>query len=58
MESALQGKTLDAATIRAAAEHAPEGVDVQADLQGSVEYKQHLLRVFARRAIEAAVAGK
>jgi CO/xanthine dehydrogenase FAD-binding subunit len=29
-------------------------VDVQADLQGSVEYKQHLLKVFAKRAIEAA----
>lgn len=58
VEAALQGKALDADTIRAAAEHAPEGVDVQADLQGSVEYKQHLLKVFARRAIEAAVAGK
>lgn len=58
VESALQGRTLDAAAIGAAAEHAPEGVDVQADLQGSVEYKQHLLKVFARRAIEAAVAGK
>jgi carbon-monoxide dehydrogenase medium subunit len=58
VESALQGKTLDAPTIRAAAEHAPEGVDVQADLQGSVDYKQHLLKVFARRAIEAAIAGK
>jgi CO/xanthine dehydrogenase FAD-binding subunit len=32
-------------------------VDVQADLQGSTEYKQHLLRVFAKRAMEAA-AGK
>ncbi|MBI2526922.1 MAG: xanthine dehydrogenase family protein subunit M [Candidatus Rokubacteria bacterium] len=54
VEAALQGKTLDTATIQAAAERAPEGVDVQADLQGSVEYKQHLLRVFAKRAIEAA----
>ena len=45
---------LDAATIEAAAQKAAEGVDVQADLQGSVEYKAHLCRVFARRAIEAA----
>jgi carbon-monoxide dehydrogenase medium subunit len=54
VEAGLQGKTLDAATIEAAAQKAAEGVDVQADLQGSVEYKSHLCRVFARRAIEAA----
>ncbi len=58
VEAALQGKTLDAATVQAAADKAADGVDVQADLQGSVEYKQHLLRVFARRAIEAAAAKK
>jgi carbon-monoxide dehydrogenase medium subunit len=56
VEAALQGRTLDAATIQAAAEKAAEGVDVQADLQGSVEYKTHLLKVFARRAVEAALS--
>ena len=56
VEAGLTGKTLDAASIQAAADKAPDGVDVQADLQGSVEYKQHLLKVFARRAIEAASA--
>jgi carbon-monoxide dehydrogenase medium subunit len=55
VEAGLVGKHLDAATIEAAAQKAAEGVDVQADLQGSVEYKSHLCRVFARRAIEAAV---
>ena len=55
VEAGLVGKTLDQATIEAAAAKAHEGVDVQADLQGSVEYKSHLCRVFARRAIEAAV---
>jgi carbon-monoxide dehydrogenase medium subunit len=55
VEAGLVGKSLDDATIRAAAEKAPDGVDVQADLQGSEEYKRHLLKVFARRAIEAAV---
>ncbi len=55
VEVGLTGKTLDAATIEAAAQKAAEGVDVQADLQGSVEYKSHLCRVFARRALEAAV---
>ena len=54
VEAGLVGKALDAATIQAAADKAADGVDVQPDLQGSVEYKQHLLRVFARRAIEAA----
>jgi aerobic carbon-monoxide dehydrogenase medium subunit len=54
VEAGLVGKALDAATIQAAAEKAPDGVDVQADLQGSEDYKRHLLKVFARRAIEAA----
>ena len=54
VEAAIAGKTLDAASIQAAAEKAPDGVDVQADLQGSVDYKKHLLKVFAKRAIEAA----
>jgi len=56
VEAALAGKTLDAATIRAAAEKAADGVDVQADLQGSVEYKTHLLKVYCRRALEAALS--
>ena len=56
VEALLAGKTLDAAAIQAAAEKAPEGVDVQADLQGSVEYKTHLLKVYCRRALEAALA--
>jgi aerobic carbon-monoxide dehydrogenase medium subunit len=56
VEAAIQGKAADAASIQAAAEKAPEGVDVQADLQGSEEYKQHLLKVFAKRAMEAAAS--
>ncbi|OGK76512.1 MAG: hypothetical protein A2W08_01325 [Candidatus Rokubacteria bacterium RBG_16_73_20] len=55
VEAALTGKTLDAAAIEAAAQKAAQGVDVQADLQGSVEYKAHLCRVFAKRAITEAV---
>jgi carbon-monoxide dehydrogenase medium subunit len=54
VEAGLVGKRHDAAPIEAAAQKAADGVDVQADLQGSVEYKSHLCRVFARRAIEAA----
>jgi len=55
VEAGCNGKKLDAAAIEAAAQKAAEGVDVQADLQGSVEYKSHLCRVFAKRAITEAV---
>src|SRR3972149_5796335 len=55
VEAALTGKKLDAAASEAAAQKAADGVDVQAALQGSVEYKAHLCRVFARRAISEAV---
>ena len=55
VEAALAGKNLaGAGAIEAAAQKGAEGCDVQADLQGSVEYKSHLCRVFAKRAIEAA----
>jgi carbon-monoxide dehydrogenase medium subunit len=55
VEAALVGKNLaGAGAIEAAAQKGAEGVDVQADLQGSVEYKAHLCRVFAKRAVEAA----
>ena len=55
VEAALVGKNLaGAGAIEAAAQKGAEGIDVQADLQGSVEYKAHLCRVFAKRAVEAA----
>jgi len=52
VEQALTGRRADAGAIRAAAEQAPEGLSPSADLGGSVEYKLHLSRVFARRALE------
>ncbi len=55
VEAGCTGKKLDAPTIEAAAQKAADGVDVQADLQGSVEYKSHLCRVFAKRALTEAV---
>ena len=58
VEAAITGKAADAATIQAAAEKGADGVDVQPDLQGSEEYKKHLLKVFSKRAIEAAAAKK
>jgi len=58
VEAAITGKAADAASIQAAAEKGADGVDVQPDLQGSEEYKKHLLKVFSKRAIEAAAAKK
>ncbi len=55
VEAVLTGKGLDAKTLEAAAEKAPEGIPIQADLQGSEEYKAHLARVYTRRALEAAL---
>jgi aerobic carbon-monoxide dehydrogenase medium subunit len=58
VEAAITGKAADAASIQAAAEKGADGVDVQPDLQGSEEYKKHLLKVFSKRAMEAAAAKK
>lgn len=55
VEAALEGKALDAKALETAAAKAPEGIAIQADLQGSEEYKAHLARVFTRRALEAAL---
>lgn len=56
VEAGLVGRAPDAATIAAAAAKAADGIQISADLQGSVEYKAHLTRVYARRAVEAAVS--
>ncbi len=55
VETALHGKPATQAHLNAAAAHAAEGVDVNADLYASAEYRSHLARVYTRRALEAAV---
>jgi carbon-monoxide dehydrogenase medium subunit len=52
VEEALTGKRADPETLRAAAERATEGLSPSSDLGGSSEYKLHLAKVFARRALE------
>jgi carbon-monoxide dehydrogenase medium subunit len=42
--------------VKAAADHALEGVTVLEDLYGSEEYKSHLARVFVARALKQALA--
>jgi carbon-monoxide dehydrogenase medium subunit len=52
VEEALRGQPLD--RIAGAAEQAAEGTDPPGDLNASPEYKRHLARVLARRALETA----
>ena len=42
------------APIAEAAQHAPDGTEPPADLNASVEFREHLARVLVRRALEAA----
>ncbi|MEA1902994.1 MAG: xanthine dehydrogenase family protein subunit M, partial [Actinomycetota bacterium] len=53
---ALVGTDGSDAAIEAAAAHATDGVTVLEDLYGSVEYKSHLAKVYAARAIKQALA--
>jgi aerobic carbon-monoxide dehydrogenase medium subunit len=54
VESALTGNTLDSQAVGAAAAHAADGIDANADLYASAEYRRHLAQVYTRRAIETA----
>ena len=54
VESALNGNSLDAKTLTAAAAHATDGVDVNSDLYASAEYRKQLATVYTRRALEIA----
>jgi carbon-monoxide dehydrogenase medium subunit len=56
VEAALQGKQPEAAALRAASESVAEGQEVLSDVHASADYRAHLARVHARRALEAAVA--
>ena len=51
IEQALEGKSADPESIVAAAEHAASGVDILGDHFASQEYRQHLAKVFANRAL-------
>ncbi len=53
-EDALRGGPLDAERIAAAAEQAADGTEPPGDANATPDYKRHLARVLARRALEAA----
>jgi carbon-monoxide dehydrogenase medium subunit len=54
-ENALIGKTADDATLKSVADAAMDEADILADVRGTVSYKRELLRVYAARAVRAAV---
>jgi carbon-monoxide dehydrogenase medium subunit len=56
-EEALRGQELSAENIAAAAQQAAEGTNPPTDLNASVDYKRHLVRVLTRRAIQDALDG-
>ena len=55
-ESALVGSALDAESIRGAASVTADGIDPLSDVHASGDYRVHLTRVAAERAISRAVA--
>jgi carbon-monoxide dehydrogenase medium subunit len=55
-EDGLTGSSLDDAAIEAAAAHAGDGIDFNADIHASADYRAHLVTVFAARAIRTAAS--
>jgi aerobic carbon-monoxide dehydrogenase medium subunit len=56
VEQALVGRALDAQTAATAAALAADGIEANADLYASADYRRHLATVYTRRAIEQAHA--
>jgi aerobic carbon-monoxide dehydrogenase medium subunit len=55
-EESLRGKKPTAENLTQAARLVAEGVDALADIHASAEYRREMAAVFARRALEAAIA--
>jgi aerobic carbon-monoxide dehydrogenase medium subunit len=55
VEDALRGKTLDEATVSAATSKVDaDALDVMEDIHASGDYRRHLARVYAKRAVQTA----
>jgi carbon-monoxide dehydrogenase medium subunit len=54
-ERSLIGKSASDATLKTVADAAVDEADILADVRGSASYKRELLRVYAARAVRAAV---
>jgi len=55
-EGMLEGTNLDDAVIAGAAQEAGSGIDFNADIHASAQYRAHLTTVYADRAIRAAIS--
>ena len=55
-EQRLRGVKPDPGTLGAATEVVTDGITVNGDMHASSEYRAHLARIYARRAVEQAVA--
>jgi carbon-monoxide dehydrogenase medium subunit len=55
VEETLRGQPLDEATVRAAMERAPDGVELLEDLVADAAYRAQLVRVYGTRAVLAAL---
>ncbi len=57
VEAALRGQAIDEATVTAASAKADaDASDAMEDIHASAEYRRHLARVYARRAVQVAAA--
>jgi aerobic carbon-monoxide dehydrogenase medium subunit len=56
VEDALRGSDLSPATIAAAAQKAADGIDPLSDIHASAEFRAHLGRIQAKRALELAAS--
>lgn len=56
IEQALQGKSADEESVRAAVQTVADGIDVLGDIHASPEYRAHLARVLTRRVVLQAAA--
>jgi len=57
-EAVLNGKTATDALLREAGEAAVQESEFIADVRGSIPYKRELMKVYVRRAVDAALQGK
>jgi carbon-monoxide dehydrogenase medium subunit len=55
-ESSLIGSAADDAAITSAAERAAEGVEALSDVHASAEFRLHLTKVYAKRALQQAIS--
>ncbi|HZQ38132.1 MAG TPA: xanthine dehydrogenase family protein subunit M [Dehalococcoidia bacterium] len=55
-EQALRGQPASADAVKRAAQQAAEGIEPLGDIHASAEYRSHLVRVFAERALNTAIA--